>query len=430
MPVSLKMDADVSFTDIIFTSVSLSCGIGLTTVSIADTFSLFGKIISAVLFQIGSLGVVTMMSFGAIILHRQLSLRESLTVQSAFNLDPVGGMTRFVKRVVMTTLCIEGCGALLLLPGFMAAGYDFLTALGYGAYHSISSFCGAGFVLFGNDSYAPFRTSVLTSVPTIIIIFLGGLGFPVIRDLYTHARARFRREKTAKGGTRRKFALNSKLVLSVTLFLLALGTVLFALFEWDNPATLGAMPIAERIFTSFFHSLTHSSAGFTAIPQSGLNDITKLFLCVIMLIGGSPAGTAGGIKTVTIAVIAASIFSAIKGRKNTAAFGRTIPADLLQKALTVTMMMLTVSCVMSAAIFLTDGDIRYTDLMFEVCSALGNVGATTGVPSDLSGAGKVILMLCMYIGRVGPITVVFSLNVRARETDNAVKYPDERVIIG
>jgi trk system potassium uptake protein TrkH len=265
----------------------------------------------------------------------------------------------------------------------------------------------------------------------MLLIIAGGMGFTVLID---SLRLFSRQGHKASLSTWRRLSLNSKLAISVTLLLLVAGTAFFALFEWNNPATLKGKSALVKWLLAAFQSVTLRTAGFNSIDQAGMTDISKALSCVLMLIGGSPAGTAGGIKTVTLAVIAASVASALKGRDTIEAYGRNLPLDLLQKALTVVGVMLslvTISTIILHFTELRDGaSLPFIDILYEVCSAAGTVGVTAGLTASATNAGKIVLMLCMFMGRLGPVTVVMALNMRLQTRYGGRKFIDERVIIG
>ncbi len=432
LPAASRSGESVGFLNALFTATSANCVTGLVVVNTLEHWTVLGKIVILMLIQFGGLGLIPMMTLGMALLNRRISLRSRLTIQSSFNQDSVGGMVRLVRRIAVFTLAIEGLGAVLLTAAFyfsspMSPG----EALVKGIFHSISAFCNAGFDIIGRESLIPYQTNPAISLVIMALIVLGGLGFPVLVELFT-------RPATLPSSSVKfrlaHFSLHSKVALITTGGLIVGGIGLFLLLEWANPDTLGPIQAPGKVLAATFQSVTLRTCGFNTIDQGQLTDASKFLSSILMLIGGSPAGTAGGIKTVTFALVILTMMAGLRGREETEAFGRSLPSDLLQKALTVmgAMLILVVASVMilnfteRGSAFKHD----FLDLLFEVSSAAGTVGLTTGITPHLSTAGKVVLILCMFLGRLGPITVVVSLNTRRHKGDADLTYPSERMIIG
>lgn len=431
LPYASRNGQSVGFLNALFTATSANCVTGLVVVDTASHWTPFGKGVILVLIQLGGLGFFSIFTSGLILFHRRVSLRNRMVIQASFNQENMGGMVRLVRDVVRVTLWAEGLGAVLLTLIFVLEGQTLGRAWILGCFHSISAFCNAGFDIIGAQSLAPYRNHWPLNLVIVGLIVAGGLGFPVWSEL--------KNSRRRSGGHRLRFrwthlSLHSKLALCMTGGLLILGTGLFLLLEWSNPETLGPVPWHEKILAALFQSATLRTCGFYTVPQAGLTDLSKVFSCLFMIIGGSPAGTAGGIKTVTVGVILVAMLSALRGRRDMTAFGRSLPLELLQKALTVTCTLLLVVFGATTILYFSERGIAFEhnalDLFFETSSAAGTVGISTGITPFLSPTGKVVVTLCMFLGRLSPITIVVALNMRLRKQEPLFHYPEERVIVG
>jgi trk system potassium uptake protein TrkH len=300
-----------------------------------------------------------------------------------------------------------------------------------GIFHAVSAFCNAGFDNIGGDGLVPFQDNVPVNVTIMILIVAGGIGFTVWTEV---GRLIKNPQKKSLGLRIAHLSLHSKIVFVFTGILIVAGAVLFLLLEWSNPETLGNLPVWQKVQAALFQSVTLRTAGFNTIAQSGLTEASQFCSCILMIIGGSSASAAGGMKTVTLGVIVFSMLSVLKGRGKLEAFGRTLPLDLLQKALTVASTMLIVVFVSTLLLHFTEQANPYPhtflDLLFESCSATGTVGVSTGITPHLSPAGKIVVIICMYVGRLSPVTVVVALNTKLHTCADGVAFPQERVIIG
>jgi trk system potassium uptake protein TrkH len=422
LPVSSASGDAVPFLTALFTSTSATCVTGLATEVTATYWSPFGKIIILLLIQVGGLGLITFLSLGTLLLKRRLSLKTQLLVQSSYNQDQVGTMAQFLKNVVLCTVVIEAAGACLLTIGFAFAGMPWMGAVQNGVFHAVSAFCNAGFDNIGSASLVPYRENGFLVMTIALLVIFGGIGFPVWIELV--------RFVCGRGGRRSRLSLHLKLAVVTTAVLLGIGMAGFLAFEWSNEGTLGGLSVLQKLHNAFFQSVTLRTAGFATVDMSHLRDVTKFLAALFMLVGGSPSGTAGGIKTVTLAIIFSSMLSAIRGKRNTEAFGRTIPHDLLQKALTVTATMFVVVIVAALALSFTEPNAAFLDLWFECCSAAGTVGISANLTTSLSYVGQCIIILVMFIGRLSPVTVVVALNLKQKQTTDAVTLAKERVIVG
>lgn len=432
LPIASKSGESVGFINALFTATSANCVTGLVVVNTMAHWTLFGKAVILILIQIGALGFMTLITAAMILVRRNISLRSRQTIQTSFNQDNIGGMVRLVKRVVLITITFEALGAIFLALFFWAGGTMSLPrALGQGVFHAVSAFCNAGFDNIGTNSLVSLQKNVPINFIIMTLIVAGGIGFHVWTEIVRMIK---NKEKRSLRFRSHRLSLHSKIVFTMTGILILVGALFFLIIEWSNPHTLGEMPVWEKLQASLFQSVTLRTAGFNTIPQDGLTEISQFVSCILMLIGGSPSGTAGGIKTVTIGIVIISMVSVIRGRNKLEAFGRSLPLDLLQKALSVASIMFIVVFVSTTLLYFTELDNPYPhtflDLLFETCSAAGTVGVTTGITPHLSDAGKIVLIFCMYIGRLSPITVVVALNKKLRAGDDSIGLPEERVTIG
>lgn len=430
LPISQSPGIKVSYLDTFFTSTSAVCVTGLTTHITATTWSIFGKFIILCLIQIGGLSLITFFTYFAIHLGKKVTIRDRLTLQAAFNSSNLNGMVRMVLLVIRGTLLCEGIGTLILFLFFLNNGLAWNQSIFYGLFHAVSAFCNAGFDIIGDQSLMAYSSSFTLSFVIMILIIIGGIGFTVWNDIVHYVK--YRLSSTSK--RKKLLSLHTKLVLVTTLILLIIGTTYFIITEFDNPATIGNFTLPHKILASSFQSTTLRTAGFSSINQNGLREASKLFSSILMLIGGSPGGTAGGMKTVTIAIVFCSVWTVINNRYDNYVFGRTLTDKTLMKALTIILLMLLLWGGSTSLLSITERNSPYKhsiiDLLYETSSALGTVGLTTGITPFLSKGGKIIIMICMFIGRIGPITLVVSLAHRSSQIDSSIHYPNEDVMIG
>lgn len=432
LPIASKSGESVGFLNALFTATSANCVTGLVVVNTMEHWTLFGKIVILTLIQFGGLGFMAVMTVTMLLLKRQITLRNRRAIQASFNQDSIGGMVMLVKRVVLFTLAFEAVGAAFLAISFFSSGLMTAGESVYqGIFHAVSAFCNAGFDNIGTEGMVPFQGDVPVNLVLMALIILGGLGFTVLSELGQSI-------KNSQGKSLRyrvvHLSLHSKIVLVVTAAMIVGGAALFLALEWSNEATMDSLPVFQKIQAALFQSVTLRTAGFNTVPQDGLTEMSQAISCLFMLIGGSSASTAGGMKTVTVGVILFSMLSVLRGRNKLEAFGRTLPLDLLQKALTVVCTMLIVVFVSTFVLYFTEQASPYPhtflDLLFESCSAAGTVGVSTGITPHLSQAGKIVIIICMYLGRLSPVTVVVALNAKLHRHADGIGYPSERVIIG
>lgn len=424
LPVSSASGEMTPYLDALFTSATSVCVTGLTVVDTFSHWSLFGKIVILLLIQLGGLGVISFTTGIMVLIGRKITLKDRLLLESAFNLDNLSGLVRFLGKVFKGTLLIEGVGALLSMPVFCPR-YG-LRGIWISVFHSVSAFCNAGIDILGPNSLEPYVNNVWLNLVTMALIILGGIGFIVWWDVLRVA-GLVRRGEIRRGLFWQRLGLHTKITLFTTAVLIVGGWLLFLVMEWDNPETLGSLNPATKTLAALFQSVTTRTAGFATVPQSGLRTESVLLSVVLMFIGGSSVGTAGGVKTTTIALIFLSTASVVRGRETVTAYRRTIPDKLVRRASAIVAISLTTLLVSTALLSLFQVG-NLDDLLFETASALGTVGLTRGVSAQLGAAGKILLSCCMYFGRVGPISLAIAFAYRKDKGITA--YPEQNITIG
>ena len=418
----------IEFIDALFTSVTSVCVTGLVTVVPAEQFTLFGQVVVMVLIQIGGLGVVACMALFFLLLGKKISMKNRILIQEAYGLDTLSGLVKFIIRIVRGTFIVEGIGAVLFSIKFVPE-FGWAKGIWYGVFHSISGFCNAGIDIIGDSSFIEYVDSPLVSLTTMFLIVMGGLGFPVWHDIFVTAK----KGAGEKGARRRIFTrlgLQSKIVLTMTVFLIVFGTVGYFLLEYNNPATMKDLSIPEKVLASAFQSVTTRTAGFASVSQAGLTESSRLLGCILMFVGGSPAGTAGGIKTTTFAMLLLTVISVLRGHKDTECFGRRVDMDSVRSALTITL--ITFSCWLAAvaAMSIFDPQAEFLNLMYEASSAIGTVGLSADLTPHLTRASHIVLMLLMYIGRIGPLTMALVFAGKSNKSDKFRELPEKKIMLG
>ena len=417
LPISSADGEAVSYLDALFTATTATCVTGLVTLTTASTWSIFGQAVILVLIQVGGLGVVTIMSALMILLQKRMGIGDRLLIQDAFNLNSLSGIVRFVKRVILGTALVEGIGALLYMTVFVP---EFgLRGIWIAVFTSISAFCNAGMDIIADNSLCGYATNPIINLVTCALIVLGGIGYIVWWDVMGL-------RKGAAG--RRRLSLHSKIAISTTLLLIFGGGLLILLFEYHNPRTIAELSLFDKLQVSLFQSVTTRTAGFATVPQQDLTNASSLLCLLLMFIGGSPVGTAGGIKTVTIAVLFASALSAVRNRQEVTLFQRNISKQAVSKAVAVTTMsfvILFTSTLLLSAV--SPGE--PLDILFETVSATATVGLSRDLTPYLNAYGKIIIIGTMYLGRVGPISLALALN-SGKKQQNIIKNPTEEISVG
>lgn len=401
LPISANPGITVRPVDALFTSTSAVCVTGLIAIDTADHFNVFGRIVVALLIQIGGLGITSIGVAFILLAGKRIGLNERVLVRESLNLDTLQGMVRLVKSIMLVTFCFEGAGVILSYLVF-SKDYPPLSALGISAFHSIAAFNNSGFdILGGYRNLIPYRDDVLLNLTTCGLIIFGGLGFYVIREIL-HKRSW------------RNLSMNTKIVLTMTASLLTIGTVLLKLT--DDVTWLGA----------FFQSTSARTAGFSTYALGEFTAAGQFVLVMLMFIGASPGSTGGGVKTTTAFTLLKSLLAFATNRDCTA-FRRKIPQESITRAFTVTILAAVVVCFMTLLICAIEPQLTFMQVLFEVVSGFGTVGLSTGITPRLADSSKILLCLTMFIGRLGPLTMAC---IWVYQPSSNLSYAEERVTIG
>ncbi len=422
LPVSSADGRSAEILDALFTATTSTCVTGLVVTPTVSSWSIFGQVVILALIQIGGLGVITIMSYLMVIFHKKMGIGDRLLLQDAFNLNSLSGLIKFVKKVIAGTFIVEGIGALLYMSVFVPEFGP--KGIWISVFTSVSAFCNAGIDIIAENSLCDYALNPVVNAVTCFLIISGGIGYIVWFDILRVIKERQKNKKQLF----KSLSLHSKIAVTTTLVLILSGAVLIFIFEYNNPLTIKDYSLSDKIQVSLFQSVTTRTAGFATVPQENLTNATSIICLLLMFIGGSPVGTAGGIKTVTFAVIVASAFSTIHKKEDTELFSRTITKQAVSKAISVACMsffiMLTSTVLLCAV---TEADAL--DIVYETVSATATVGLTRNLTSSLSSMGKVIIIATMYFGRVGPISLAVALN-RKKENQIIVRNPVEEISVG
>ena len=427
LPIASVDGTATSYINALFTATTSSCVTGLVTVVTGEHWSLFGQVVILVMIQMGGLGVVSFTTFLLMIAGKRIQLKQRMLIQEAYGFDTLTGMVRMVRKMIGGTMVVEGIGALLYMFVYIPR-YGLAKGIWVSVFTAVSAFCNAGMDLMGADSMMPYVTHPLMNLVTMGLIVIGGLGFFVWWDLAAALR-RVCREKMSLRQSVRKLSLHSKLVLCVTAILTFGGALMFFLLEFNNPETMGNLSFGGKIWASIFQSVTLRTAGFASIDQGKLRTGSLLLGCVLMFIGGSPGGTAGGIKTVTITLLAFAVIATIVGREDVELGHRRVRMDTVMKGTCVILLQVFFLVISTFALCCLESDIPFIQVMYETFSALGTVGLTMGITEGLSVAGKLVLIASMYFGRLGPITMAVILNVNGNKKKVHRRLPDGKVFV-
>lgn len=425
LPISSADNVWTNPLDALFTSTSAVSVTGLMLHSTFSYWSDFGHIVLLCLIQCGGLGIVAFTTILAVILGRKVTLKDRLLIEDAFNLTTLSGLVRFLKKIFILTLIMEGIGALLYMfvfvPEFGARG------VWISIFMSVSAFCNAGIDIIGDTSLIPYASNVFINVVTMALVISGGIGFIVWFDFFDVI------EKIYKKDIRlnqfwQKLKVHTKIVIIMTVVLIVAGAVLVLLLEYDNPGTLGAMPLPEKIMAAVFQSVTTRTAGFTTISQNELRDSTVFVSIILMFIGGSSVSAAGGVKTGTVAVLLIAAICVVRGDDETIVFGRTIPHSNVKKALAVFSISITLTFVAVIAMTMITG-LDFINCAYETVSALTTVGFTRNTTELLNIPARFMIILCMYLGRIGPISMAIAFTRKGKQASK-LTYPSEEITVG
>ena len=422
LPVSSASGEAIPYVDALFTATTSTCVTGLVTVPTVTSWSTFGHVVILILIQIGGLGVITVMAGLTIALQRRMGLQGQILIQDAFNLNTLSGLTLLVRKVILGTFLVEGIGAVLYMTVFVPEFGP--RGVWISVFTSVSAFCNAGIDISAVNSLCDYARNPVINCVTCGLVILGGIGFTVWWDVIQVIRLR-RKQKIKLW---RNLKLHSKIALSTSLILILGGAVCFFAFEYHNPLTMGDLSIPEKIQASLFQSVTTRTAGFATIPQENLTNASALVALLLMFIGGSPVGTAGGVKTVTIAVLIASAVASIRNQNDVNLFRRSVSKEAIRKAIAVVCMSFGIMFVSAIALSaVTDGNAL--DILYESVSATATVGLTRNLTSSLNLWGKLIIIGTMYLGRVGPISLAVAFRLK-KSNPNKIKEPMESISVG
>lgn len=414
LPISTTSGSVTNFTDAFFTSASAFCVTGLTVETTADYWSTFGQIMLLLEIQLGGLGIMTIASFIAMLTNQKLEGSQRKLVQEATNSLNMGDLADLVKFILKSSFIIESVGALLLAFSFVPQ-FGICKGIWFAVFHSISAYCNAGFDLLSNTSLCEYSSNVLLLLTISALIVMGGIGFRVY-------------DNVLKTRQFKKLRLHSKIVLASTAGLLLGGAFLFLIVEWNNPKTIGGVSLDKKILTSFFQSVTARTAGFASVDQRAITDASAFLTIILMFIGGSPAGTAGGIKTTTFITLLALIFSMLKNKDKIVIFKRRIPDELVKKAFAVFFISLLWCLIVSFLLMVFQKNIPPLDLIFETFSAFATVGLTRGVTPSLCIVSKFLISLTMLFGKVGVLGIAFAFAQKKRKVN--YREAEEKIVIG
>ena len=441
LPVSSAGGESTNFVDALFTAVTSVCVTGLVTVTTATHWSLFGKVVILVLIQLGGLGVICCGIAILMLFGKKINLKDRIMIQESYGIDEetysdVTGISKkkkikrndgLILRIIKGTFIVEGIGAILFSFRFIP-DFGVKKGIWYAIFHSVSAFCNAGLDLLGDVSLMDYRGDVLVNMTASFLVITGGIGFIVWWDIIRVIK-KARKSGKYKNMLFKRLSLHSKIALVTTLTLLAAGAVLFFIFEYNNPDTIGNEPLGNKILMSFFQSVTTRTAGFLTMFQENLTDASYILALALMLIGGSPMGTAGGLKTTTIAMILVCVWSVVRGKKDTEAFGRKISSENIRTGIAVVSisMMILVTAIMALSVV---ESFPLKTIVFESVSAIATVGLGAGMTAGLTSLGKCILILLMYVGRIGPITMAMAFSAKRSSSMDGVELAEKKIIIG
>lgn len=414
LPVAVRPGGEISFLTALFTSTSAVCVTGLVVVDTATHWTLFGQVVILFLIQVGGLGFMTMATFFAMLLGRRIGLRQRLIIQESLNQTNVAGIVQLAKYVLLFTFVAEfGFATILAIRWSVELGWQ--KGLWYGLFHSVSAFNNAGFDLFGEfRSLTGYTEDITVNLCITTLIILGGIGFGVIVDLCR----RFRNP--------RHLSLHTKLTLSVTGLLILAGTILIYFLELNN--TLAHLSPLGKVLAAYFQAVTPRTAGYNTLDTGALYPATKFLIVILMFIGASPGSTGGGIKTTTFGTLVISVWSMIRGRADAEVFNRRVGQEQFYKSVAILLLASALVGTVSLLLSITEKNADFLSVLFETTSAFGTVGLTMGLTPKLTTAGRLLIILTMFLGRVGPLTVFFAMGQKRRKS--SLRFPEEKILVG
>ena len=418
LPAASRDGVSCGFRPALFTATSATCVTGLVLYDTFSQWSGFGQVVIISLIQIGGLGFMSAATLFVFFLKRRIGLKQRLVMAQALSVSDMDGIVRLQKMVLKGSFTVEGIGALILFVRFLPE-WGFWTALKWGVFHAISAFCNAGFDIFGcitpGASLMEFQSDPVVLLTLGALVVIGGLGFLVWQE-------------ASEKRSFRKFSVYTKLVLLTTAALLVLGWVVICILEWNNPETLGPMSLGDKLLNGLFQSITLRTAGFAAVDQAALTEGGKAFSMFLMIIGGSSGSTAGGLKTVTFVVLVLFIAARARGRSNVCVFKRTIPQGQVLDAMTIAFVMIGLA-VFGGVFISATSPVGFTDALYETVSALATVGLTAGATTALSIPAQFLIIMYMYFGRVGVLTIAMGF-LMGDKAEERFRYAQTNLLIG
>lgn len=416
LPISVNYGKSVKLIDGFFIATSAICVTGLSSIDIGSVYNTFGQIIILILIQLGGLGVITFTSVIIIMISKKIGYYTKKIVQEDINIDTTFRIEEYVKKVIFSVILIEFIGAVVLFFEFIKR-FSFFKAVYYSLFHSVSAFCNAGFALFSDNLYG-FKNSFLINITIPLLIFLGGIGFSTILNCYN---VFTKKEK--------RLTLTTKLSIKISIFLIIAGTFAMFILEYSNKSTIGNLSFVQKLEASFFQSVSTRTAGFNTISILGLKRSTSLLFIILMFIGASPGSTGGGIKTTTFGLIALGTWATLKNKDGIEYDKRSISWRIYSKAIAILFISLIYTTICIFLLILFERNKNFLDLVFEVYSAFGTVGLSRDLTPSLSDISKFILIVTMFVGRVGPLTITLALS-KSNLKKGHYTYPQENILIG
>ena len=416
LPISMRYGKSVKLIDGFFIATSAICVTGLSSIDIGSVYNIFGQMVILVLIQLGGLGVITFTSVIIIMISKKIGYYTKKIVQEDINIDTTFKIEEYVKKVILSVIVIEFIGTVILFFEFIKK-FGFLKAVYYSFFHSVSAFCNAGFSLFSDNLYG-FKNSFIINMTIPLLIFLGGIGFSTILNCYNVLR---KKEK--------RLTSTTKLSIKISIFLVIIGMVAMFFLEYSNKSTIGNLSFGQKLEASFFQSVTTRTAGFNTISILGLKRSTSLLFVILMFIGASPGSTGGGIKTTTIGLIILGTLATLKNKDTIEYDKRSVSWRIYSKAITVLFISLIYTTICVFLLILFERNKNLLDLVFEVFSAFGTVGLSRNLTPSLADISKFILIVTMFVGRVGPLTIALALS-KSNLKKGRYTYPQENILIG
>ena len=422
LPICYNEGENISFLDALFTATSASCVTGLVVKDTATTWTPLGQGIILFLIQIGGLGVMSIFTLYVLITKKHIGLKERLTIQESINNFTLSGTVRIFLKILIATLCFELLGAIILFTQFMPL-FGMKDGIIKSIFHSISAFCNAGFDIFGTKTYKFQSLSLFSNNPILLItlsalIVIGGLGFVVWRDIY-HNKFSFR-----------KYSLHSKIVIISTTILILGSSLLFYLLENNNINTLSPMTQTNKVVNSMFQAITPRTAGFSSINPAKMTQEANFFTIILMLIGAAPGSTGGGIKVTTISVLVLASIFFIMGQEDVQIMKNTVPQQMIHKSICIFMIALLLLIIGTSIILIDNPELDFLDVLYETASALSTSGLSTGITTLLNPLSKIVLILFMILGRIGPLTAVIAFSQKQMIKNAPYRYSDGKISVG